>query len=95
VTAQLPGLEIEIVHRVSPNRDAEQISINLQALPSLAFGGWLEATHPFSFWMHAAQLFWAPWLDMMNPDRLQGGAARQLPRHDAAAPPLHGPEEPA
>ena len=83
------------MHRVSPGRDAEQISINLQGLPSVAFGGWLAATNPFSFWMHAAELFWAPWLDMMNPDRLHGGAARQLPRHGPDAPPLPAPEEPA
>lgn len=95
-TAQLPGLEIEIVHRVSPNRDAEQISINLQALPSFeAFGRWLEATNPFSFWMQAAQLFWAPWLGMMSPDLLPGGTAQQRPRHGPAAPPLHAPKEPA
>ena len=35
-TAILPGLEIEIVHRRSPGGDAEQISINLQAVPSFA-----------------------------------------------------------
>jgi hypothetical protein len=33
-TARLPGLEIEIVHSRSPAADAEQISINLQAVPS-------------------------------------------------------------
>ncbi len=33
-TARLPGLEIEIVHRRLPGGDAEQISINLQAVPS-------------------------------------------------------------
>jgi hypothetical protein len=38
-TAGLPGLDIEIVHRWSPGGDAEQISINLQAVPSFkAFG---------------------------------------------------------
>jgi hypothetical protein len=33
-TARLPGLDIEIVHRRSPGGDAEQISVNLQAVPS-------------------------------------------------------------
>jgi hypothetical protein len=43
-TAHLPGLEIEIVHRRAPGGDAEQISINLQAVPSFeAFGRFLEA----------------------------------------------------
>jgi hypothetical protein len=38
-TARLPGLDIEIVHRRSPSGDAEQIPINLQAVPSFdAFG---------------------------------------------------------
>jgi hypothetical protein len=33
-TARLPGLDIEIIHRRSLNDEAEQISINLQAMPS-------------------------------------------------------------
>lgn len=42
-TARLPGLEIEVVHRRSPSGDAEQISINLQAVPSFeAFGRFIE-----------------------------------------------------
>lgn len=42
-TARLPGLEIEIVRRRAPGGDAEQISINLQAVPSFeAFGRFAE-----------------------------------------------------
>ena len=49
-TAHLPGLDIEIVHRRSPTADAEQISINLQAVPSFeAFGRFLQTAHPFAF----------------------------------------------
>ena len=33
-SACLPGLNIEIVHRQSPDGDSEQISISLQAVPS-------------------------------------------------------------
>ena len=33
-TARLPGLEVEIIHRRLPDADAEQLSINLQAVPS-------------------------------------------------------------
>ena len=63
-TAQLPGLDVEIVHRRSPQGDAEQISITLQAMPSFeAFGNWLEAANPFAFWARAAQLAWLPWLE--------------------------------
>ena len=41
-TARLPGLDIEIIHRRSLNDEAEQISINLQAMPSFeAFGRFL------------------------------------------------------
>jgi hypothetical protein len=70
-TAHLPGLEIEIVHRRSPTGDNEQISINLQAVPSFeAFGRFLEAANPFAFWAIA----WSPWIDtaraMMLPWRL-------------------------
>ena len=33
-TARLLGLDIEVLHRRSPSGDAEQLSINKQALPS-------------------------------------------------------------
>jgi len=76
-TARLPGLDIEIVHRQSP--DAEQISITLQAMPSFeAFGSWLDAANPFVFWTRAAQLAWLPWLEAARvaaqPARLSGPA---------------------
>ena len=62
-TARLPGLEIEIVHRRLPGVEAEQISINLQAMPSFeAFGQFLETANPFAFWAQAAQMAWFPWL---------------------------------
>ena len=68
-TARLPGLEIEIVHRRLPGVEAEQISINLQAMPSFeAFGRFLETANPFAFWAQAVQMAWFPWL----------GAARTL-----------------
>ena len=62
-TARLPGLEIEIVHRRLPGVEAEQISINLQAMPSFeAFGQFLETANPFAFWAQAVQMAWFPWL---------------------------------
>jgi hypothetical protein len=61
-TARLPGLDIEIVHRRSPGGDAEQISINLQAVPSFeAFGRFIESANPFAFWAQAVQMAWLPW----------------------------------
>jgi hypothetical protein len=60
-TARLPG--IEIVHRRSPSGDAEQISINLQAVPSFeAFGRFVESANPFAFWTQVIQVAWLPWL---------------------------------
>jgi hypothetical protein len=56
-------LAIDIVYRRSPNADSEQISINLQAVPSFeAFGRYLETSNPFAFWAQAAQMAWLPWL---------------------------------
>jgi hypothetical protein len=62
-TARLPGLAIEIVHRRAPEGDAEQISINLQAVPSFeAFGRFADSMNPFAFWAQAMQMVWLPWL---------------------------------
>lgn len=63
-TAHLPGLSIEIVHRRPPDGDREEISINLQAVPSFeAFGRFLEAANPFVFWAEATRLTWFSWLE--------------------------------
>jgi hypothetical protein len=65
-TARLPGLDIEIMHRRAVEGHAEQISINLRAVPSFeAFGRALEAANPFAFWAQAAQLAWLPWLETL------------------------------
>jgi hypothetical protein len=49
-TARLPGLEIEIVHRRLPGGEGEQISINLEAVPSFeAFGRFLETANSRHF----------------------------------------------
>ena len=79
-TARLPGLDIEILHRRSPN--AEQISVHMQAMPSFdAFGQFLENANPFAFWAEAAQLMWLPFLPWL-------GASRALmpPKVDEAPP---------
>jgi hypothetical protein len=78
-TARLPGLEIEIVHRRSPAADAEQISINLQAVPSFeAFGQFLQTANPFAFWAQAVQVARFPWLG--------AASALMLPWSVASAP---------
>ena len=72
-TARLPGLDIEIVHRRSPRGDAEQISINLQAVPSFeAFGRFIEIFNPFAFW---AKIAWLPWLGAAHMGALRANVA--------------------
>src|SRR5215510_737519 len=63
-SAQLPGLNIDIVHSQSPDRGSEQISITLQAVPSLeAFGRALEAANQFACLTQAMRLAWLPLLE--------------------------------
>jgi hypothetical protein len=86
-TARLPGLEIEVTHRRSPDGEAEQISINLQAVPSFeAFGRFLETANPFAFWSQAAQMAWFPWLAVARTLMLPSGAA-PAPSHKIGSVP--------
>jgi hypothetical protein len=78
-TARLPGLDIEIIHRRALNDEAEQISMNLQAMPFEAFGRFLEKAGPFALWAQAVQLAWLPWLNVAR--------SVSLPRSIAPAPP--------
>ena len=65
-SARIPGLDIDIMHRCAVDHQAEQISINLKAVPLFeAFGRALEAANPFAFWAQAAQLAWLPWLETL------------------------------
>jgi hypothetical protein len=62
--AHLPGLDIEIVHRHSPDGLTEQVSINLKAVPSFeAFARSIDALNPFAFWAEAMRLVWFPWIE--------------------------------
>jgi hypothetical protein len=88
--AQLPGLDIEIVHGRAPAGDAEYLSINLRAMPSFeAFGRALEGNNPFALWTQAMQLAvlpWTafnpflPWLNAAQRPALSGNAAAPGPR---------------
>jgi hypothetical protein len=85
-TACLPGLNIEVVHRQSPDGDSEQISINLQAVPSFeAFARFLEAANPFAFWVQAGQLAWLSWLEAVPAVMLPFSSASALPKAGADA----------
>jgi hypothetical protein len=78
-TARLPGLDIEIVHRRSPDRDTEQLTINVLAMPSFeAFGKALEAANPFVFWAEANRLIWSAWLEAASA-MMPGVLAPRLP----------------
>jgi hypothetical protein len=91
-TARLPGLNIEIVHRQSPSGDAEQISIHLQAMPSLeAFGRFLEEANPFAFWVQASRLAWLPWLEATRIALLSFSATPPLPKAGSDARPSQQP----
>jgi hypothetical protein len=80
-TARLPGLNIEVVHRRSPDGDSEQISVNLQAVPSFeAFGRFLEAANPFTFWAQAGRLAWLPWFEAVRAAMLPFSSAPSLPK---------------
>jgi hypothetical protein len=87
-SAHLPGLDITIVHQRSASGNAEQISINLQAVPSFeAVGRFLEDANPFAFWIHATRLVWAPWFEAARLVGLPSLSSAQLPsaQSDSAA----------
>src|ERR1700738_4150244 len=79
-SARLPGLDIDIIHRHSPNGDWEQMSINLRAMPSFAaLGRSFEPADPFTLWVQAARLMWMPWLLTAQMMLLPEGRPRTLP----------------
>lgn len=84
-SARLPGLDIDIIHRQSPNGDWEQLSIDLRAMPSFeAFGRSFEAADPYTLWLQVARLMWMPWLLTAQTMLLAAGGPRTLP---GAVPP--------
>jgi hypothetical protein len=88
-TAHLPGLDIEIVHRQSPDGLTEQISINLKAVPSFeAFARSLDAMNPFAFWAEAMRLAWLPWVEATRAMMMAESPAPSLPK---AGPERPGP----
>jgi len=79
-SARLPGLDIDIIHRQSPNGDWEQMSINLRATPSFeALGRLFEAANPLTFWVQATRFMWTPWPLTAQTMTLPAGRPRTLP----------------
>jgi len=84
-TAQLPGLDITILHRQSPHDGMEEISIHLRALPTFAaLHRSMEVWHPWAIWLEASRLAWAPWLAAA---RTLLGAGHAQPLARAQPPP--------
>ena len=79
-SASLPGLDIDIIRRQSPNGDWEQMSINLRATPSFdALGSLFEAANPFKVWVLDRRFMWMPWLLTAQTMMLPAGQPRTLP----------------
>jgi hypothetical protein len=83
-TARLPGLDVEVVHRRSPDGDRDEILISLQAVPSFgAFGSVLLAANPFVFWAEATRLTWLEAARALLPN-----AAPTLQKNDSNVVPF-------
>jgi len=91
MTADLPGLDVEIVHRALPEDRAETITVTLTATPSfeavsrhVAGPLALAAVNPLLAWAAMVQAAWAPllgamtaWTPVAAPARLPPGTARR------------------
>jgi hypothetical protein len=78
-SAHLPGLDIEIIHRQSPNEEWEQVSINVHATPSFkTLGRYFQVADPFTLWLQAASLMWMPWMLTAQAMMLSNGWRRPL-----------------
>jgi hypothetical protein len=79
-SAHLPGLDIDIIQRQSPNGDWEQVSVNLRATPSFeSVGRLFELADPFTVWLQATRLMWMPWLLTAQTMILPDSPPRTLP----------------
>ncbi len=78
LTANLPKLDVELVHAQDPDRNAEILTIKMTANPSFdAVGDYLSKslltpaamiwTIPFGLWSGVMQAAWRPWLSAWTP----------------------------
>ncbi len=75
LTAALPNLDVQIVHRTYPDENVEALTITFKATPDFdAVGRMLAPNLPlFALWMAPMQAWsglvqqaWAPWLNAMG-----------------------------
>jgi len=77
-SAHLPGLDIEIIHRQSPNDEWEQASYGHRR-PSKCPGRSFEVADPFTLWVQAASLMWMPWMPTAHTMMLPNGWPPRFP----------------
>ncbi|MBP2315790.1 hypothetical protein [Azospirillum soli] len=79
LTAALPNLDIQILHREDKERGAEIITMQITATPSFdAVRGMIGPAFPMmglwaapmQAWSAMVQQAWAPWLSAFAPNRL-------------------------
>lgn len=75
LTAALPNLDVQIVHRAYPDENAEAISITFRATPDFETVGKMLAPNlpllalwaaPMQAWTGLVRQAWAPWLNAVN-----------------------------
>ena len=77
-TANLPKLDVELVHVQDPEQDAEVVTIKMTANPSFdAVGDYLAKSIinpttmmwaiPFGLWSGMVEAAWRPWLSALTP----------------------------
>ena len=75
ISANLPSLDVEMIHRAHPEERAESLTIRLTARPDFdAVGNMLAPfalprltgmpMHPMALWMQWAEAAWKPWLQL-------------------------------
>ena len=98
-TAQLPSLDVEILHRRLPEEQAEQLAISLKATPSFGeFARFLErqapwpwlALQPWLTWSEIVRVAWQPWLEAISVGR--PSAAQPPPTAERRLAPGSGSE---
>jgi hypothetical protein len=90
IVGNLPGMRVEITHRRDPDGQAEHMSIDLTATPSLRAAEGLMGSlpvmmalsrHPLAAWAGLAGALMAPWMALAKanpwlPTLLGGGSPR-------------------